>query len=233
MGIIYSVIYTHRFIKEVNMKPKQDTDTLERAFFQSKVLDMKQVCEILNTKSRITGFRYLRDLKYLTSYTHSATYYTLPYIARFEDDFWHYGDVGFSRYGTLIKTLEHIISTSDFGKTNSELEKQCRIRVQNSLQKLLKNGRIKNSKSNKSVLYINVDPIIGKKQSDARLKRAYKKRLAPWIVAEVLIETIKSLSEIPNVDVVMKRLLKRGSSITREQVQQVFDEEDLEKKSLD
>jgi hypothetical protein len=105
--------------------------------------------------------------------------------------------------------------------------------VQNSLQKLLKIDRIKNAKPDKSVLYINADPIIGKKQIDARMKRAPKKRLAPWIVAEVLIETIKCLSEIPKTDDVMKRLLKRGSSITKEQVQQVFDEEGLEKKTPD
>ncbi len=126
-----------------------------------------------------------------------------------------------------------MISTSDFGKTNSELQKHCKIQVQNSLQKLLKRERIKNVKPGKSVLYINVDPIIGKKQVDARIQRVPKERLAPWIVTEVLIETIKSLLEAPTIDNTMQRLLKKGASITREQVQQVFDEEGLEKKTLD
>lgn len=51
-----------------------------------------------------------------------------------------------------------------------------------------------------------------------------------WIVVEVLIETIRLLSGAPSIDKVMACLAKRGSSITREQVEQVFEEHNLEKK---
>jgi len=85
---------------------------------------MNQLFKALNTTSRATVFRYLKQLHHLTSYTHNGKYYTLPEIAQFDrDGFWYYGDVGFSRHGTLMNTLSHVITMSESGKTNFELEK--------------------------------------------------------------------------------------------------------------
>lgn len=73
------------------MSKKNTLDDLRALFGIQQVLDINHLYKAINTTSRATVFRYLKDLKHLTSYTHSGKYYTLPEIARFDDDgFWHY-----------------------------------------------------------------------------------------------------------------------------------------------
>ena len=126
---------------------------------------MPQACMALNTMSRTTGFRYLRELHHLTSYTHNGKYYTLPGIAQFDSNgFWYFGDIGFSVHGTLIDTLYQAITQSAAGKSNSELEKHCGTKVQAALRTLLQSKRIAQVRLNKRYLYVNVNPSAGDRQ---------------------------------------------------------------------
>jgi hypothetical protein len=198
------------------------------------VFDMEQLQKTIHTTSKRTVFRYLQRLHCLTSYTHNGKYYTIPKIAQFDKDgFWHFGDIGFSEHGTLMDTLIHVITTSEAGKTNSELEKHFRTRVQNSLQNLLKPNKIAKASQTKPCLYVSSDPEVSDQQIKKRAKVGSRKRLPNWIVGEILIETIRSFPGQPEIDDVAKRLSKRGSLITHEQVRQVFEENNLEKKTLD
>jgi len=52
--------------------------------------------------------------------------------------------------------------------------------------------------------------------------------MSEGIIAEILIETIRSFPVQPEIDAVVKRLSKKGSLITREQAEQVFEENELE-----
>lgn len=216
------------------MIKNERTNTLKAIFEKYKVLNMNEICKALQSTSRATVFRYLHDLNHLTSYTHNGKYYTLPEIAQFDEEgFWHFGDIGFSLQGTLMNTLVHVITMSESGKTNSELEKYFRIRVQNSLQKLLKPKRIAMAKPAKSILYISPDHNIGNQQIKRRTEVGYRKRLPDWITAEILVETIKLAPVQPGIDDVANSFIKRGSLITCEQIKQVFEENDWEKKTLD
>jgi len=216
------------------MSKENKLEVLKTAFRKHRVLDIKKLSKIINTSSRSTIFRYLRELKHLTSYTHSGKYYTLPEIAQFEEDgFWHYGDISFSLRGTLVNTLEHVITMSESGKTNPELEKYFRIRVQESLRALLQTKKIAREKIASHNLYLNPNSSVSAQQIKKRQTFGSKKKLPSWIVAEILIETIRACSSSPQIEDVMKRLKKRRSSITYDQVKQVFEEESLEKKTLD
>jgi len=188
----------------------------------------------IGTTSHATVFRYLRELHHLTSYTHNGKYYTLPEIAQFDSNgFWYYGDVGFSAQGTLVNTLAHVIMISESGKTNSELEEHCRTRVQDALHTLLSKNKIARTKPANRYLYVSADPAVSDQQVKRRAEVGSRKRLPDWIVAAILVETIRSAPVQPEIDDVVKCLAKRGSLITREQVKQVFEENDLEKKTLD
>lgn len=132
---------------------------------------MPQVCMVLSTMSRTTGFRYLRELHHLTSYTHNGKYYTLPGIAQFDSNgFWYFGDIGFSVHGTLIDTLHQAITQSAAGKSNSELEKHCGAKVQAALRTLLHSKRIARVKLEKRYLYVNVNPNAGDHQIRKRIE---------------------------------------------------------------
>lgn len=216
------------------MSKKSSIDLLKELFAKKRVIDIREVGRVLNTTSRATIFRYLQQLHHLTSYTHNGRYYTLSEIAQFDTEgFWYFGDIGFSIHGTLINTLTHVISVSEAGKTSSELEKHFRTRVQNSLQQLLKKNKIAKAKQSKPCLYVSSEPSVIARQVKKRTSIGGRKKLPAWVVGEILVETIRSFPTQPRIDDVIKRLSKRGSVITLEQVQQVFDEEDLEKKTLD
>jgi hypothetical protein len=217
------------------MVEKTALDKMRAMFKKKQVLDMDQLRKLARTSSRVTVYRHLRKLEYLTSYTHNGKYYTVPDVAQFDKDgFWHSGDIGFSSHGTLMNTLAHVITTSKAGKTNSELEKQFRTRVQNSLQLLMKPNKIAKASQSKPCLYVSPDLSVSEQQIKGRAKwGSNRKKLPDWIIGEILVETIRSFSMSPGINDVVKRLAKRGSLITREQVEQVFEENELEKKTSD
>ncbi len=214
------------------MSKKETLEYLKGLFLKHHVLDMKQLYKAINTTSHATVFRYLCELHHLTSYTHNGKYYTLPEITQFDPNgFWYYGDIGFSSHGTLINTLAHVIAVSESGKTNSELEAHFRTRVQDALRTLLNTNKIARTKPENRHLYVSSDPDISDRQIKKRMKVGGRKRLPDWIVGEILVETIRSFPGQPEVEEVMKRLSKRESLITREQVMQVFEENHLQKKT--
>jgi len=208
--------------------------SLKDLFLKKNVLDIQDVMNAVNATSRMTAYRYLKKLDYFSSYTHARQFYTLKSIPEFDKDgLWHYGEIGFSKYGTLTDTIIHLVNDSKNGKTNSDLEKQQRIYVQNALLSLVRSKKIKREEENGKYVYFSSDLEIYSKQIEKRNKVGSRKRLPDFIVAEILIEAIRSLMGIPQIDEVLTRLSKRGSLITHEQVKQVFDEYDLEKKTLD
>jgi hypothetical protein len=216
------------------LSKKETLEYLKGLFLKHHVLDMNQLYKAIKTTSHATVFRYLCELHHLTSYTHNGKYYTLPEIAQFDPSgFWYYGDIGFSSHGTLINTLAHVIAVSESGKTNSELEAHFRTRVQDALRTLLNTNKIARTKPSNRHLYVSSDPDISDRQIKKRMKVGGRKRLPDWIVGEILVETIRSFPTQPQIDDIVKRLTKKGSLITKEQVEQVFEEHNLEKKTQD
>lgn len=135
---------------------------------------MQQVCMAVCTRSRTTGFRYLRELHHLTSYTHNGKYYTLPEIAQFDSNgFWYFEDIGFSIHGTLINTLHHAITQSATGKSSSELEKHCGTKIQAALRTLLNSKRIARVRLEKKYLYVNVNSSADDRQIRKRIENDF------------------------------------------------------------
>lgn len=119
-------------------------DNLKNAFLKKGVLEIHDVISTVNATSRMTAYRYLKKLDYLSSYTHARQFYTLKNIPAFDKDgLWYFGDIGFSKHGTLMETLVHLVNHSKNGKTGSDLEKQQRVYVQNALLSLAKDKKIR------------------------------------------------------------------------------------------
>lgn len=167
MTVIWCILFQY----EVKMIKNEYLNILRRFFDKKTVLDMPQVYGSLSTMSRTTGFRYLRELHHLTSYTHNGKYYTLPEIAQFDSNgFWYFGDVGFSVHGTLIGTVHQAITQSVAGKSSSELEKHCRAKVQAALRTLLHSKKIARVKLEKKYLYVHTDPSTSEHQIRKRIE---------------------------------------------------------------
>jgi hypothetical protein len=227
--------YIHNITIQVTfMNNKTPLETIQKLFMKKKVLRTDDVIGAARATSRMTAHRYLKKLDCLSSYTHARQFYTLGSIPEFDTDgLWHFGDISFSRHGTLIDSIIHLVQHSKNGKTNLELAKQLRVYAQNALLGLFKKGKIQRKELNGVYVYVSSDPEIALKQIAKRTKSRDERPLPDWIVVEVLVATIKSLKGKPNSNEVIIYLSQYGSSVTRKHVEQVFEEHDLVKKTLD
>lgn len=108
-----------------------------------KIATMAELKEELGTSVDMTVFRKLKELSYRTSYSHGSRYYTLDEITQFDEHgLWSYRSVWFSRYDTLLETLESLVSESDMGYVTSELRQLLHIEVKDSLLRLVRKGRL-------------------------------------------------------------------------------------------
>src|ERR1700687_4961436 len=92
-------------------KTKKDKLEAARSIFQEKkVLLLADLISIFGITSRRSVLRYMKDMDYLVSYSHAGQYYTLRELAQFDaDGFWHHEDIGFSKHGTLLNTITHLV----------------------------------------------------------------------------------------------------------------------------
>jgi len=112
-------------------------------FRREKVLSMEAVKHVVGTRSRMTAFRRLKALPYRSSYSHRGMYYTLEDIPTYDaHGVWVFNGVCFSRYGTLLETVEALVQEAASGCTAAELAGVLHVRVQNALKTLTDRGRL-------------------------------------------------------------------------------------------
>ena len=146
--------------------PRIDAQKKLENFIKSRrVVQMRDLFEVVQSTSRMTVFRRLSGVEYLCSYTHAGRYYTLFDIARFDPGgIWFYDDIGFSQNGSLKKTVTHLVDNGDGGKFHSDLQRQLRVRVHNVLLDLVRSKQIKRTKFEGQFLYLSTDKARSTKQ---------------------------------------------------------------------
>ena len=134
-------------------------------FKRKKVIDLAEIKEALGTQSTMTAFRKLKQLCYLTSYSHRGRYYTIKDIAEFnKKGLWSFRSIRFSKYGTLIETSRGFVNISEIGYSARELEEEMEVRVQETLLHLHKNEKIFREKMSGIYIYVSADPSIRERQ---------------------------------------------------------------------
>jgi len=130
---------------------------------------MPEIKSVLGTEVYKTALRKLKQLAYLASYSHGGRYYTLKRIARFDrHGLWAYGDVRFSKHGTLMSTLRHFVSKAQDGFFAFELEDFLSVGVKMSLSRLIAGGAISREKIGNRYLYCSADSEMRQQQILAR-----------------------------------------------------------------
>jgi hypothetical protein len=113
-------------------------DSLISLFRRRQVLTMQELKAALGTMVDMTVFRKLRELSYLSSYSHRGKFYTLEALAQFDErDLWTCRGVHFSRFGALIDTAEQFVTRSDRGFLVSELTGELQVQTKEPLLKLV------------------------------------------------------------------------------------------------
>ncbi len=208
------------------MLSKPDALKALRGFFKKKrVAMLPDIYALLGTTSRMSVFRRLRELDYLSSFSHVGRYYTLPGVANFDpQDLWFYEEVGFSRFGNLKATVIHLVDQAVAGKTHEELEQQLRLRVHNTLLDLVRSDKLTREAFEGVFVYLS-------RRSDRAQQQLARRRegvgdsaqdvLPDGIVIEVLAEIIRSNRVQIDQSALLTRLAQRGIRISALQLNQL------------
>ena len=177
------------------LKEKDSSAALEIFFKKNKLGTLTDLFPLLKTKSRMSVFRRLRELQYLSSYTHAGSYYTLHNIPDFDSSgLWYFKEVGFSKFGTLKESVLHFIEQSESGQTHGELERKLHVLVYNTLLDLVNSKKITRTKIDGDYVYFSIRPsksaqqILQRKNYSHRLKHV---GLSDWIIIEILASIIR------------------------------------------
>lgn len=120
---------------------------LEELLRERTISTMPELLAALGTKVPATVFRKLKELDYLTSYSHRGRYYALRETADFDvHGLWSRQGVRFSDFGTLRATIETLVSRSKAGYFAKELENLLGVGVEDALTKLAKQGLLHREK---------------------------------------------------------------------------------------
>lgn len=216
------------------LKEKGSSTVLKSFFKKNKLGKLVDLYQLLNTTSRMTVFRRLQDVQYLTSYTHAGSFYTLKNIPNFDSsNLWYFKGVGFSKHGNLKETVFHLIDQSKSGCTHDELEKKLHIRVQNTLLDLVNSNRVSRTKINREYIYSSILPSKSKNQLLTRNNYSQELKdlgLSDGIIIEILATIIRiNHGEDIKSSSIVSELISRGIHVGIEQVNAVLIKFNLKK----
>lgn len=146
-------------------KPVFSADAVRKFITRHQIADLNQIKDVLGCTVNVTVFRKLRELNYLTSFSHRGRYYTLSEIARFDTDgLWSHKAVWFSRYGTLLNTAETFVNQAAAGYYAEELAEALHVDVHDALLQLVRQNRISRQHVSGLYLYTSVSPDVRRVQ---------------------------------------------------------------------
>jgi hypothetical protein len=139
---------------------------------RQRIATMDELKAALGTTVDMTVFRKLRVLGYHSSYSHRRRFYTLAEIAAFDaDGLWSYRDVHFSRFGSLVKTIEELVRQAAMGLSGAELRTALHVAVKQPLRQLVRAGAVvRAAMAPKGAVYCHPDP--RKHQEQLQLRQA-------------------------------------------------------------
>jgi len=152
------------------MRPEQyHAEDLARLLQQRKIATMSELKAALGTQADATVFRKLAALAYRTSYSHRGRYYTLDEVARFDElGLWSFRSVWFSRFGTLLATVQALVAASEAGYDASELEAVLHVECKAALVGLVRAERLARQRVRGRYLYLAGDAPTRRRQLAAR-----------------------------------------------------------------
>ncbi len=227
------------------LSPKESGKVLVKVFRKKYIVNLDELFHVLDTSSRMSVFRRLKPMGYLTSFTHAGRYYTLTDIPKFgRFGLWFYQDVGFSRAGTLKSTIVDIVHFSEGGMTPREMLNLLRLRVPNSLHntlhELIRNKQLERHRLQRLPLYTSIDSDIAQNQMATRREKIKSRSLIPAVpsieeTTAVLVEALRAGKTLVLPSTVSARLIAQGMAITADKVEQIFSQYNLqaEKKTVD
>lgn len=149
--------------------PSFSASSIRQFLVRNQIADLRELKQALGASVDVTVFRKLRQLDYLSSYSHRGRYYTLREIAHFDvDGLWSCQSVWFSRYGTLLTSAEAFVNQSTKGYFAEELAETLHVEVHDALLQLVRQRRITRQQVSGLYLYTSMTPDLRRLQLAAR-----------------------------------------------------------------
>jgi len=95
-------------------------------------------------------------------------YYTLDELAHFDALGWSFRQVFFSRYGTLVATLEEVVGAAEADHNVTEAEAVLQVGTKDALVSLVREGRLTREKVAGRFIYLSTDVPTRRAQFQAR-----------------------------------------------------------------
>jgi hypothetical protein len=209
------------------------SDRLRSLFRRRKCWMLQELAQSLGY-ALVSVRRFLKEIGYFRSYTHNGKWYTLPEFPRFNrEGLWRHKDIGFSKHGGLIATIDHLIQRSPAGLSTSELTQILQHPCPAVLIQLHNAGHLDRLRLGGQFRYLALEPKINQRQRrQAALLQgpaagaALTTQTALWVLVEHIKDPTLSFERIA------ARLRKqRQLSLTAESIEQFFGEHDLKKTS--
>jgi len=174
--------------------------------------------------------RFLAEVGYYSSFTHNGAWYTLRSIPRFgRNGLWFYRNIGFSRAGSLTKTLIMLVTESPAGMSAEMLGETLRCRCHGILVNLWRKGNIQREKIGRRRIYFAADPHKADRQRQAwSAQHPPKVRFSAEIAVLVLAEFIRSPDS--SFDQLAEKISQsKKVTVSPEQIEHLFDQHGLKK----
>ena len=174
--------------------------------------------------------RFLNETGYYSSFTHNGKWYTLHSIPQFNrDGIWFFDDIGFSRVGSLTKTLIHLTTRSTAGMTAEQLGGKLRCRCHSILVQLCRRGKLQRLQQGRSHVYLAVDL-----PTQTIQRQALAEKSAPpyQLPAEVAVLILAEFIRQPNfsAEQLAKVISRRHHfALNATQIEELFEVHDLKK----
>jgi hypothetical protein len=176
--------------------------------------------------------RFLTETGYYSSFTHNGGWYTLRSIPRFgRDGLWFYNNIGFSRAGSLTKTLIDLITRSPAGLNAEQLGERLSCRCHSVLVHLYRQGRLQREKQGRSYLYFAAELQTAASQHQALSRQHLQTTQLPAEIAVLLlVEFIRNPKS--TFDQLAKKIgHSKNLTINVAQVERFFEQHGLKKTS--
>ena len=209
-------------------------EQIRQLLLKNTIMSLKQLRFELQDRPRSSLFRDLKKLDLISSYTHTGQYHALMRLAKFDEDgLWFFQDVGFSRYGTLKRSLVHVVTHSQAGMTHREMRKLFRVEVQKPLTDLVSTNAVTRQLLPSRIhVYLSADETsavqlerrlaIGDKTLDVALP-------VESIRIEILVEVIQAPERTLDEKLLGPLLRERGVLVKDEEVRYVLAYYDIKK----
>lgn len=213
---------------------------LKNYFKKNKIATMNELMVLLKTTNRMTVFRRLKAIDYISSFSAAGKYYTLKSVALFNNaGLWIFNEIGFSQFGNLKDTLLFYIEGSEFGQTYEELKNKIKINlreaIHHALLDLIKTKKISRLiiEDTRAYVYTSINKIVAQKQISYRsdLKISLNEANYPdWVIVEILASVIRSSQDVKfDTKKIAVELMVKKITVTADQIESLLRKLDLKK----